>query len=332
MYRRISQFVGILFTVSTICISTTYAASGPLVPTKGGYPSKPISIMVPSNPGGGWDLTGRSIQHSLTTEKIIPVAMEVVNKAGGGGTVALADFVARKDPHMLMITGYAMVTSIMTNKSRFTFKNVTPLARLTAEHEVIAVSAKSKYKDFKELIADFKKNPKSITWGGGAAGSLDHALVAMIAMAVGVNIKDVNYIAYSGGGETLPVLISNQVTVGISGYAEFKPHVDSGKLRFLAYSTDKRLPNDATPTLKEGGIDVEVSNWRGIVGAPGISAESKAWLIEMLTRMRTGKVWVDVCTKNGWEDTFLVGDAFSKFIDREMEINAKALKATGIVQ
>lgn len=277
-------------------------------------------------------MTGRSIQHSLTSEKIIPVAMEVVNKAGGGGTIALADFTARKDPYMMMVTGYAMVTSIMTNKSPFNFKNVTPLARLTAEHEVIAVSAKSKYRDFKEFIADFKKNPKAITWGGGAAGSLDHAMVSMIAMAAGVDIKDVNYIAYSGGGETLPVVISNQVSVGVSGYAEFKPQVDAGKVRFLAYSTEKRLPNDPTPTIKESGLDVVVSNWRGIVGAPGLSAENKAWLIELLTQMRASKTWVDICKKNGWADTFLTGDAFVKFIDQEMAVNEKVLKATGIVQ
>jgi len=332
MFRRILQLFGILSIVSVVCVSTAPAASGPLAPTKAGYPSKPMTILVPSNPGGGWDLTARSMQHALTSEKILPGAVEVVNKGGGGGTIALADFVTKKDPHAVMVTGYAMVTSIMTNKSPFNFKNVTPLARLTAEHEVIAVSAKSKYKNFKEILADFKKNPKSITWGGGAAGSLDHALVSMIAMASGVDIKDVNYIAYAGGGETLPVVISNQVTVGISGYAEFKPHVDAGKLRFLAYSTDRRLAGDATPTIKESGLDVVVSNWRGVVGAPGINADTQAWLVEAVTRMRNSKSWGDILTKNGWTDMFLTGEPFTKFIDREMESNAKVLKATGIVQ
>jgi putative tricarboxylic transport membrane protein len=331
MFRRIKQFVGILFVVSSICVSMTYAASGPLAPTKGGYPSKPMTIFVPSSPGGGWDLTSRSIQHALASEKIMPTAVEVVNKPGAGGMIALAEFVQRKDPQTIMTTGAAMVTSIMINKSQYNFKNVTPLARLTSEHEVIAVSANSKYKDFKELLADFKKNPKSITWGGGAPGSLDHALVSMIALVVGVDIKNVNYVAFSGS-DALPVVISNQVTVGVSGYSEYKPHVDAGKLRFLAYSTEKRLANDPTPTLKDFGLDVVVGNWRGVVGAPGINADSQAWLVEALTRMRSSKAWEDILAKQGWNDVFLTGDAFTKFLDREMESFSKVLKATGIIQ
>ncbi len=332
MGHPLSFFMGVLLIGGVVCVPMPSDASSPLAPTKGGYPHKPMTILVPSNPGGGWDLTARSMQHALTSEKILPGSIEVVNKAGGGGTIALADLVTKKDPHTIMVTGFAMVTAILVNKSPFHFKNVTPLARLTAEHEVIAVSAISKYKDFKEFLADFKKNPKSVTWGGGAAGSLDHAMVALIAMAAGVDIKDVNYIAYAGGGETLPVVISNQVSVGVSGYSEFKPHVDSGKLRFLAYSTDKRLPNDATPTIKECGLDVVLSNWRGVVGAPGIDADTQSWLVEAVTRMRNSKAWREILTKNGWNDMFLTGDAFNRFIDVEMERNAKVLKATGMIQ
>ena len=248
MIRRISLLIGILFIAGMIYVPSTYAASGPLAPSKGGFPGKPITIMVPSSPGGGWDLTARSIQQTLASEKILPVAVEVVNKPGAGGITGLADYVARKDPNTIMAFGTAMVTSIMINKSPYNFKNISPLARLTSEHEVIAVSTNSKYKDFKELLADFKKNPKSITWGGGAPGSLDHALVAMIAMAVGVDVKDVNYVAYSGA-DALPVVMSNQVSCGVSGYAEYKPHVDAGELRFLFYSSEKRLANDPTPTI-----------------------------------------------------------------------------------
>ncbi len=331
MIRRISLFIGILFAVGMICVPPTSAASGPLAPTKGGFPAKPITILVPSSPGGGWDLTARSIQQTLASEKILPVAVEVINKPGAGGITGLADYVARKDPNTMMAFGTAMVTSIMINKSPYNFKNVTPLARLTSEHNVIAVSASSKYKDFKELLADFKKSPKSITWGGGAPGSLDHAMVAMIAMALGVDIKDVNYVAFSGA-DALPVVMSNQVTCGVSGYAEYKPHLDAGKLRFLAYSSEKRLANDPTPTIKESGLDVVVENWRGIAASPGISADNYAWLVEAVTRMHGSKAWKDLLIKYGWGDVFLAGDGFKKFVDKESETYGKVLKATGIIQ
>ena len=331
MTRRISLFIGILFIFGMICALSTFAASGPLAPTKSGFPSKPLTIMVASSPGGGWDLTARSIQQAFTAEKILPVAVEVVNKPGAGGMIGLADFVTRKDPNTMLITGAAMVSSIMINKSPYNFKNTSPLAQLTSEHEVIAVSANSKYKDIKELLADFKKNPKSITWGGGAPGSLDHSMLAQIALALGVDIKDVNYVAFSGS-DALPVVISNQVTAGICGYAEYKPHVDAGKIRFLAYSTEERLPNDPTPTLKDAGLNLAIGNWRGILASPGISKDTRAWLTEAVTRMRNSKAWGDIRSKQGWYDVFLSGDAFTKFLDKEMTTNSKILKATGIIQ
>ncbi len=330
--RRISSLIGILFIVGVVCASLSSAADGPMAPAKNGYPNKPFTFLVPSTPGGGWDLTARSMQQALTTEKILPVAVEVVNKPGAGGIIALTEHVQKKDPYQIMITGSAMVTSIMINKSPYNFKNVSPLARMISDLEVIAVAKDSKYKDIKELIADFKKDPKSVTWAGGAPGSVDHALAGMMGLALGVDIKDVNYIAFAGS-DNLPVIISGKVSAGICGYAEFKPHVESGRIRFLAVSTEKRLPSDPdVPTLKESGLDLVVGNWRGVAGAPGLDADSYAWLVEAMTRMRGTKTWKELLVKNGWNDVFLAGEPFKKFIDQETEMFHKVLKATGQVQ
>lgn len=307
-------------------------ATGPLPLTKSGYPSKTLTILAPANPGGGWDQTSRLMQQVLTNEKIVPVAVEVTNKGGAAGTIGLAEFVAKKDPHTIMTMGLVMVGGILTNKSAVTLKDTVPLARLTGEYEVVAVPTNSKYKTLQELIADFKKDPKSISWGGGSAGGTDHILVGLIAQAVGVDIKNVNYVAFAGGGESAAAVIGGQVTAGVSGYGEWKAQVDAGKMRFLAVSSDKKIGKDPTPTLKESGVDVVLANWRGVVGSPGIDADTRAWLIEALTRMRNSKAWQDILAKNEWDDLFLTGDAYGKFLDEENVRITQVLKAIGLIQ
>ncbi|MBI4790207.1 MAG: tripartite tricarboxylate transporter substrate binding protein [Chloroflexi bacterium] len=317
---------------STEAPKATAAAAGPLAATKAGYPNKTITILAPANPGGGWDQTSRLMQQAFTTEKIVPVAVEVTNKGGAAGTIGLAEFAAKKDPYTMMTMGLVMVGGILTNKSAVTLKDTVPLARLTGEYEVIAVPTNSKYKTMQELVADFKKDPKSISWAGGSAGGTDHILIGLIAQAVGVDIKNVNYVAFAGGGESAAAIIGGQVTAGVSGYGEWKAQVDAGKMRFLAVSSEKKIGKDSTPTLKESGIDVALSNWRGIVASPGIDADTRAWLIEALTRMRNSKSWQDTVAKNEWDDLFLTGDEYGKFLETENTRITQVLKAIGLIQ
>lgn len=317
---------------ATAAPKPTVAPSGPLAATKAGFPNKPMTILAPANPGGGWDQTSRLMQQVFVSEKILPVSIEVVNKGGAAGTIGLAEFAAKKDPYTMMTMGLVMVGGILTNKSAVTLKDTVPLARLTGEYEVIAVPTNSKYKTLQELLTDFKKDPKSISWGGGSAGGTDHILVGLIAQNAGVDIKNVNYVAFAGGGEAAAAVIGGQVTVGVTGYAEWKSQAESGKMRFLAVSSDKRIGKDPTPTLKEGGVNVTLANWRGIVGSPGMDAETRAWQIEALKRMHDSKAWQDIVVKNEWDDLFLTGDEYGKFLDEENARVTAVLKAIGLIQ
>ena len=132
----------------------------------------------------------------------------------------------------------------------------------------------------KDLVAQFKANPGSVALGGGSAGGSDHILAGMIAQASGVEPAKVNYIAYAGGGEAQAAIMGGHVAAGISGYGEFAAQIKAGKLRALAISSDKRVPGIDIPTLKEQGVDVEMVNWRGVFGAPGITDAQKKELID----------------------------------------------------
>src|SRR3712207_9512176 len=88
--------------------------------------------------------------------------------------------------------------------------------------------------------------------------------------AVGADVGKLNYIAHSGGGEALSSVLAGHVTVGVSGYGEFGPQVEAGKLRALAISSDERLPEVAIPTLKVQGVDVAFFKWRGLFAPPNL--------------------------------------------------------------
>lgn len=290
-------------------------------------------IMAPAAPGGGWDQTARSLQTALQDEKISG-SVQVTNVPGAGGTIGLAQFVNQTtgDATQLLVGGYVMVGAILTNKSPVTLDQVTPIARLTGEYEALVVNAASDIKDLAGLVEKLKADPGSVSWGGGSAGGTDHITAGLIAKAVGVDPTKVNYIAFSGGGEALAAILGNQVTVGVSGYGEFAEQVKAGTLRVLAISSDERVAGIDAPTLKEGGVDVSIQNWRMVAAAPGITPEQKAAIVADIEKLNASPTWQKTLADKGWANTFLAGDAFTEQLKKDTEATGAILKEIGLVQ
>lgn len=288
-----------------------------------------LSIMVPAAPGGGWDGTARAVQQALQEEGIVPT-VEVANVPGAGGTIGLARF-ANAGPDELMVGGLVMVGAILTQKSPVTLDEVTPIARLIGEYEVIVVPAASEFETLDELIAAFKEDPGSIAWAGGSAGGADHILVGQIAQEVGVSPAEVNYIAHAGGGEALASLLANDVAAGVSGYAEFAGQIEAGELRALAISSPERLEGVDVPTLKEQGVDVEFLNWRGLFGAGDLTEEQRQALVDVIDRMAKSEAWQQILQDRKWVDTYLSGDEFAAFIAEDEKRVETVLKEVGLV-
>jgi putative tricarboxylic transport membrane protein len=154
-----------------------------------------------------------------------------------------------------------------------------------------------------------------VSWGGGSAGGTDHILAGMIAKAVGVDPGKVNYVPFKGGGEAVSAIIGGHVTAGISGLSEFAQHIKSGKMRALAISSPKTF--EAIPSLKEQGVDVELSNWRGIFAAPGITKAQRDELIKAVEQGVKSKSWQETLKKNDWNDFWLAGDAYGAYVEQE---------------
>lgn len=290
-----------------------------------------LKILVPAAPGGGWDQTGRALQAAMQSDNIVK-KITVDNKGGAGGTIGLAQFVSssKGDPNALMMGGMVMVGAIISNKSPVNLSQVTPIARLTGEYQVVVVPANSKVQSLKELVAQFKANPGGVAWGGGSAGGSDHILAGMIAQAAGVEPAKVNYIAYAGGGEAQAAILGGHVAAGISGYGEFAAQIKSGKLRALGISADKRVPGIDIPTLKEQGIDVEMVNWRAVFAAPGITDAQTTELINAVQQTVKSKSWQETLKRNDWTDMYLAGDQFKTFLDADQARIDKILAGLGM--
>lgn len=292
-----------------------------------------LKIMAPAAPGGGWDGTARSMQSVLNTTGISK-NVQVTNVPGAGGAIGLAQFVntAKGDPNALMVNGFVMVGSLITNKSPVNLTMVTPIARLTAEALVIVVPAESKIQTAKELVDAMKADIAKVTFAGGSAGGVDHILAALLAGTVGLDGSKVNYVPFAGGGEALAALLSNRVTAGISGWGEFEGQIKAGKLRAIAVTSAGKLPGNPTPTLKEQGVNLELINWRSVVAAPGISADQKKALSEAIDKMVKSKDWQEVLKQRGWDDAYLAEPAFGEFLKSEQTRVEGVLKAVGLVK
>ena len=293
-----------------------------------------LRILVPANPGGGWDQTGRALAQALQSSGAAK-SVQIDNRGGAGGTIGLAQFVnsAKGDGNQLMVGGLVMVGAIELNKSPVSLAQVTPIARLTAEYDAIVVPASSKIRSLKDLVAQRKANPGSVSWAGGSAGGVDHILVALIAKDAGVDVAKVNYIPYAGGGEANAAILGGHVTAGVGGYAEMAAQIKSGRMRVLAISSDKRLPDvPAVPTLKEQGVNVEIFNWRGVFGGPGLSEAQRQALTKAVADAVKSPAWQETLKRNDWSNVFLSGNEFKAYVDSEQKRIGTVLKEIGLAK
>ncbi|MEF9947896.1 MAG: tripartite tricarboxylate transporter substrate-binding protein [Comamonas sp.] len=293
-----------------------------------------IKMMLPANPGGGWDTTGRALGKALQDAGVAS-SVTYDNKGGAAGAIGLAQFVngSKGDPNAMMVMGAVMLGGIITGKPPVNLTQATPLARLTSEYNVFVLPANSPYKNMAEVVAQLKKDPGSIKWGGGSRGSTEHIAAAMIAREVGVDPSKINYVAFRGGGEAISAILGGNVTVGGSGFSEFAEYITTGKMKPIGVTAGQRLKGAASsiPTLKEQGINVEIGNWRGVYGAPGISAAQRTELIAQIEKATKSKAWAEALQKNDWTPAWLGGDAFAKFVDDEFASLRATMAKSGMI-
>ncbi|XVV07696.1 Bug family tripartite tricarboxylate transporter substrate binding protein [Actinosynnema sp. CA-248983] len=290
-----------------------------------------LEIMAPADPGGGWDQTARAIQAAVTGAGLAKSA-QVSNVGGAGGTVGLQKLANERSESYLMVTGLVMVGAVETNGVDKRLEDTTPIARLTAEEEVVVVPADSPHQTIEDLLKAVEEKGQGVSITGGSAGGTDHILAAMLLKAKNIDPAKLNYVPYSGGGESLAALLGKKVDAGISGVGEYKEQIKAGKLRALGTSGPTPHPDLNVPTFTNLGTGVELINWRGVVAPGSISPGARDRLVKLVTDMHASPQWQEELKKRGWTDTFLTGHEFSKFLTVEIGRIKPVLQDIGLVK
>ena len=317
-------------------VSLALSACGGVTSSSGGSTdsSKPLvdlRIMVPNSAGGGYDITARTASKVMEDDKITSGA-EVFNLEGAGGTVGLARTVNEKgNADLTMLMGLGVVGASYTNKSKATLTETTPIAKLIEEYGAVMVPKDSPFEDIDQLVAAWKKNPRSLSVGGGSSpGGPDHLFPMQLAQAEGIDPKQVRFVSYDGGGDLLPALLGDKIDFATSGVGEFKDQIANGDIRVLATSGEKAVPGVDAPSLKEAGIDLVFTNWRGVVAPPGITEAQQERLITAFEKLHATTEWKQAMKANSWADAFETGDDFAQYLEEQDKRVADTLGQLGL--
>jgi putative tricarboxylic transport membrane protein len=309
------------------------------VSAKAKYPAnvKKFEFIAPAGAGGGWDLTIRSVAKVLQETKLVRTPLLVTNRPGGGGAVALS-YLQERQRNNSILTVYSppLLLINLNGTTPFGYRNTTPLARLIADYACFVVAKNSKYQNLKEVMNALKKDPKSVKiCGTSAAGSMDHLQFLKIAKAAGVtNLKVINYISFQDNTGAAQVL-GGHVDLFSTGLADVKGLLESGDLRALASTADKRVGEGVLaqiPTCKEQGINATFVNWRGIFGPPRMPREAVKFWETTLKKMSQTPQWKKICKANGWDNIYANRKEFIKFLAANNRDYKTLLKEVGMLK
>ena len=293
-----------------------------------------LRIMGPSAPEAGFASTARAMQQAMTS---IGVArnVEAYFVPGDGGLAGLTRFVkeARGDGAQLMITGYTTIGSVLVNKSPVTLDDVTPIARLTAHVPFgLLVPAASPIENARQLATMLKADPSKVSWVAGSVGGAGHTTVVMFAQLNQVDPARLNFnVAF--GDNSIEAVLSGKATVALSSaYSSYEKELKAGRLRLIGITAAQRRPGIDAPTLTEQGIALVFENWRGVVAAPGITAEQKQALAGAVERMVRSPAWKEILKEKNWDDAYLGGADFEAFLKSERARVERAYRAAGMLK
>jgi putative tricarboxylic transport membrane protein len=292
-----------------------------------------LRITVPAAPGGAWDQTAHAIEHALL-ESGTARSVGVINIPGGRGTSGFAEFVTRPagEPNRLIVLGLPMLAALARAKPSLAIENATPVARLTAEYFAIAVPAESPIATARDLAEALRNDPAKVTWGGGALGSVDHVVAALFAGLAGADPARLAYAPFFGPGEMIAALLEGKVTAAIGSLRQFEEQVTAGRLRLIGVTSPTRLEGFDVPTLVEQGLDLELANWRGVLGPASMNPAEREALLATVERMVRTPLWEAIRRKKGWRDAYLPGEHFAAFLRREQARVTQALRSVGLAK
>ncbi len=322
-------FLILFFVLIALAISHA-AGSG----EEGEYPTKPMEFIAPGGAGGGWDLTIRTVDKVLHDTELISFPTPVVNKPGGGGGVTLAYLQQNKDAdNIVSVYSPPLLLINLNGSSEYSYKDLTPLARLIADYAAFIVLNDSPFRNINDLIQAMEQDVKAVKVGGvSSVGSMDHLKFLVLAQKAGMsNLKDIDYISFQDGS-ALTQLLGGHVDVYAGDLGDVVGLVESGDVRILGITSPSRV--DRFPdvqTVKEQGIDMEFINWRGLFGPKNMSDVAVKFWQDKFRHMVATPEWAAASKNNGWEMIYLNGPEFETYLDQVNEDYKTVLDSVGLL-
>lgn len=294
-----------------------------------------LHFLIPGGAGGGWDGTARGVGKALLDSGLVKQA-SFENMSGGGGGKALNHLIstAERQQGTMLVNSTPIIIRSLTGVFPQSFRDLTPISSVIADYAALVVAKDSKYQTLEQVLADFKKDPRSVKMAGGSVkGSMDHLVPAMIVKAAGADPLKLVYVPYDAGGKAMAGLLSGDTQVLSTGFGEALGLANQGQVRILAVTSDERLSQAPdVPTVKESGVDVTFANWRGFFGAPGLPEAKAQAYREVLKKMYATPEWEDIRNKRGWQDLYKPGDEFTSFLEGQEKAIGDMMRELGFIQ
>lgn len=286
-----------------------------------------LTLIAPAAAGGGWDTFQRELQQSMRTNGLVN-NVQVVNVPGAGGTIGVGVLSQQPEPNNLMVGGSGQIAAQIQFGTASRIQDVTPVAKVLEEYDIVVVPADSPYDSMEELIEAWRQDPRALPWTGG--GSFDQLVMTEIALAAGLDPGETTYIPSDGGGEAIQALLNGTAAASAGGFADMYPQVESGRLKVLGVAAEERLPgSEDIPTLVEQGYDVTITNWRALFAPPSATPEEVDALQELVAEAVRTPEWQATVERNYWRESPLQDEEFERYIQDETDRIATLFEEMG---
>jgi putative tricarboxylic transport membrane protein len=292
------------------------------------YPSGPVTMTAGANPGSGFDLTIRSVVEALQKEHLVDVPLPIQNRPGASGADFLATMVEKYKgaSDQISVTSLSIMMNELRGKSKYGYDDITMIARVMTEYFVVVTAPGAPYKNLGDLMAAIKADPARVAVG---AAHDDEAPFDLLVSTAGGDPAKVHYVTHEGGGDQSAALTKGDIGVAIGGVSEFIDQVKSGGMRALGVLSEERLPGLDVPTAREQGLDVTLSNWRGLYGPPDMPQAAVAYWQNVIGKMVETPTWKQIAERSQFTTTFMIGAEFQTFLAKTQADVKAALKEAG---
>ncbi len=313
-----SQFIRgclLIMLIMGVTASSSHSASSDWKPEKN------VELIIATSPGSGSDMLGRMVQTLFQTKGIVKTSVTVVNKPGGGQTVAMVYLNEHAgDGHYLMFSSPSVINNYIIGTSTLNYTDFTPIAIMGIEPVVYAVNADSPIKTGKDLVDRLRKDPKSLSIGVAAAlGNHNHVAAGLVMKEAGGDVKNLKVVIFDSSSKGMMALMGGHIDLTMCSVDSVFQHVQTGKVRVIAVGSEKRLEGEVSkfPTWKEQGFNIVISNSRTVMGPKGMSEAQMAYWDDVFAKLVQLNEWKKF-EKDGFSQPFyLKSTEAKKFFDSE---------------